>query len=110
MYKNLYKYLIEKQLQAINSFPIYYAYNDEQFKNQMNSIGLNENDFDKIIQIDDVGFITKNDLKKFYELREKTIKEIKDTISKDKNEARFIKDMFFYMFESSEYTSTGNLM
>lgn len=109
MKRNLYQELKDRQQKEFNSFPIRFAFSKEQFKDQMEKLGLTENDTDKIVSISAGGFIKKDDVKKFNNLMKKLDKEMKAEIDKDKDGTGFIKDMFLYELGNHEYIITGDL-
>lgn len=109
MKRNLYQELKDRQQKEFNSFPIGFAFSKEQFKDQMEKLGLTENDTDKIVSISAGGFIKKDDVKKFNNLMKKFDKEMKTEIDKDKDGTGFIKDMFLYELGNHEYIITGDL-
>lgn len=109
MKKNLYQELKDRQQKEFNSFPIGFAFNNQQFKDQMERLGLTESDTDKIVSIGGGGFIKKDDVKEFNNLMEKFDKEMKTEIDKDKDGMGFIKDMFLYELGNHEYIITGDL-
>lgn len=109
MKRNLYQELKDRQQKEFNSFPIGFAFNDKQFKDQMERLGLTENDTDKIVSISAGGFIKKDDVKEFNNLMKKFGKEMKTEIDKDKDGSGFIKDMFLYELGNHEYIITGSL-
>lgn len=48
---NAYKVLKEKRQQEVNSFPIAFAFSDQQFDEGMRKLGLNPTDTDKVYSI-----------------------------------------------------------
>lgn len=106
---NQYKELKEKQQKRVDSFPMKFAFSDEQFNKAMHELGLEPNDTDKIISIGGGGFILKSDLKAFEELFDTIDKEMKEEIEKDKTGEHFIKDMFLYELENHEFGYTKEL-
>lgn len=109
MSENLYQTLKENQQKKLNSFPIGFAYSDEQFKDQMKKLGLNETDTNKIVSIGSGGFIRKEDVNDFIKLTNSFDEEIKNAIASDKTGTGFIKDMFLYELGNHEYIITHDL-
>lgn len=109
MKKNLYQELKDRQQKEFNSFPIEFAFNDQQFKDQMERLGLTESDTDKIVSIGGGGFIKKDDVEKFNNIIKKFDMEMKTEIDKDKDGTGFVKDMFLYELGNHEYIITGSL-
>ena len=48
MKENLYQIIKEKHQKEFDEFPVAFAFSDEQFKEGMKKLGLNENDIDKL--------------------------------------------------------------
>ena len=93
---NRYAELREKHQKEFDKFPMKFAFSDKQFKEAMESLGLTENDTDKIIGIGAGGFIRKSDLKAYIEMCQRTEKEMQEAIDNDKTGEGFIKEMFKY--------------
>ena len=74
---NRYAELREKHQKEFDKFPMKFAFSDKQFKEAMESLGLTENDTDKIIGIGAGGFIRKSDLKAYTEMCQRTEKEMR---------------------------------
>lgn len=106
---NKYEELKAKQQKRVDSFPMKFAFSDEQFNKAMNELGLSPEDTDKVISIGGGGFIRKSDLKAFEELFDTIDKEMKEEIAKDKTGEHFIKDMFFYELQNHEFGYTKEL-
>ena len=90
---NRYAELREKHQKEFDKFPMKFAFSDKQFKEAMESLGLTENDTDKIIGIGAGGFIRKSDLKAYTEMCQRTEKEMQEAIDNDKTGEGFIKEM-----------------
>lgn len=109
MKTNKYEMLKNKHQEEFNKFPIGFAFNKQQFVDQMNKLGLTEKDIDKIVPLNGGGFIRKSDVIGFSNLIEKFDKEMKEAIDKDKDGTGFIKDMFYYELGNHEYIITCDL-
>ena len=109
MKENLYEIMKEKHQKEFDEFPVAFAFSDEQFKEGMKKLGLNENDIDKVCSIGNGGFIKKTDAKAFNEMFKRFDKEMKKAIENDKNGTGFIKDMFYYELGNHEYIYTYEL-
>lgn len=109
MTKNAYEILKNKQQKEFNEFPIGFAFSNEQFKEQMEKLGLTEKDTDKVVSIGSGGFIRKSDVKSFNELVTRLSKEKEAAIAADKDGTGFIKDMFLYELGNHEYIITYDL-
>lgn len=106
---NKYKELKDKHLQEFNEFPIGFAFSDKQFKEQMEKLGLTENDTDKVVPIGASGFIRKSDVDKFNEMNARHREEEKRAIDEDTTGEGYIKDMFDYELANHEYGYTYDL-
>lgn len=106
---NRYAELREKHQKEFDKFPMKFAFSDKQFKEAMESLGLTENDTDKIIGIGAGGFIRKSDLKAYTEMCQRTEKEMQEAIDNDKTGEGFIKEMFKYELANHEYCITYEL-
>jgi len=103
---NKYEELKKKQSNEFNKFPIAFAFSDEQLKEGLKKLGLNENDTDKVVGLGNGGFIKKTDIENYKKLSEKFYKEFKEAIAEDKTGENFIKDMFEYELANHEYGYT----
>ena len=106
---NKYDELINKQQKEFNAFPMAFAYSQQQFKEGLLKLGLNENDNDKVVAISAGGFIRKNDLEKFRDLTNRLEKELDDAIKADTTGTGFIYDMFVSELFNHEYAYTYDL-
>ena len=106
---NEYQVLMEKQQEEFNKFPIKFAFNDKQFKESMNELGLTEKDTDKIVSTGAGGFMRKTDFDEYVRLGNKFVKELEDAIENDKTGRGFVKDMFAYELANHEYAYTRDL-
>lgn len=106
---NRYRELKDRQAKEFSEFPIAFAFSDEQVKEGLKKLGLNENDTDKVTGIGAGGFIKKTDVKKYIELSKRFYRELKEAIAEDKTGESFIKDMFDYELANHEYGYTKEL-
>lgn len=106
---NRYRKLKDKQAEEFAEFPIAFAFSDEQVKEGLRKLGLNENDTDKVTGIGAGGFIKKTDVEKYVELSKKFYRELKEAIAEDKTGEFFIKDMFTDELANHEYGYTMDL-
>lgn len=106
---NRYRELKDKQSEEFAKFPIAFAFSDEQVKEGLKKLGLNENDIDKVTGIGAGGFIKKTDVEKYVGLSKKFHTELKKSIEEDKTGEFFIKDMFDYELANHEYGYTMDL-
>ena len=103
---NTYKVLKEKRQQEVNSFPIAFAFSDQQFDEGMRKLGLNPTDTDKVYSIGGGGFIRKTDSNALHEMFERHEREIQEAIAADITGEGFIFDMFNYELDNHEYVIT----
>ena len=102
--KNKYVNLVRKQEKEFNDFPMFFAYNEKQYKEGKQTLGIID---DKdICYIGYCGCIRKKDLQAFNNMIEKHKIEIKQSIENDKTGEGFIYDMFLYELENHEYFIT----
>lgn len=106
---NKYKELKEKHQQAINNFPMMFAFSKKQFAEGMEKLGLKETDTDKIYSIGAGGYIRKEDSKKFHELIDQHDAEMKEAVNQDLDGTGFIFDMFYYELGNHEYCYTRDI-
>lgn len=91
----------------ISDLPIFYAFNNKQFKDGMEKIGLKETDTDKIFKLHDTGgFYKKTDSKLIVGTFKACDKELCDAIEDDKTGDGFIYEMFLYELDNHEYCIT----
>lgn len=107
---NEYKQLKDKQQKYTNDFPMIFAFSDEQLKEGMEKLGLNENDKDKIYSIGGGGFIRKTDSESFNNMFSSFDKEMDNAIKDDTTGENFIKDMFRYELSNHEYGCTYDIV
>ena len=106
---NEYEQLKDKQQKYAKDFPMMFAINDEQLKEGMKKLRLNENDKDKIYSIGGGGFIRKTDSKSFHNMFSNFDNEINNAIKDDPTGENFIKDMFEFELFNHEYDYTGDI-
>ena len=84
-----------------DELPIFYAFSDAQFAEQMNKRGLKETDTDQIYRFGRNGFYLKKDsdrIKNFFEEYDKS-----DKLSDLMNDHDFAVDAFLYEMNNHEY-------
>ena len=89
-----------KQQQAIEKFPKFFAFDDQQFIEGLKKLDAKESE---IISIYGGGFIIKKDKRKLLDLVSRHNKEMQYYINNDKDGNGFIKDMFFCELINHEY-------
>lgn len=104
-----YNELKQKQQQEINDFPFGFAFNNQQFKEMMESFGLKETDTDKIYSIGAGGYIRKTDSKAMEEMFAKHEQERQQEINNDKDGSGYVYQMFKYELANHEYCISCDL-
>ena len=98
----------DRQQKEVNTLPIRFAFNQEQFREIMKEWGLRPKmDLDKIARIPWGGFIQKKDAPLMHETFARHRRELQAAIDADPTGEGFIKDMFLYELENHEYSYTG---
>ena len=104
---NKYQELREKQQAEVNAFPMFFAFNQKQFEEGMQSLGLKPTDTKKIYKLGNTGgFYRKSDSAAFHEMFRRHTKELEDAITSDPTGDGFIFDMFDYELANHEYNYT----
>ena len=94
-----YKEYIEKEQALANALPVFYAFSDEQFMNQLEKRGLTLNDLDKLYRLGDTGgFYLKSDADKIKEYFERP-----DELSELLKDYDFAFEAFYYEMGNHEY-------
>lgn len=106
---NRYDELKKKQQEKFNSFPVAFAFSNEQLKEGMKKLGLNENDTEKITGIGAGGFIKKTDVKEYINMHKRFKQEIIEAINDRETGKEFAKDMFVSELANHEYGYTREL-
>ena len=78
---NKYDELKKQHSKEFNEFPIFFAFDNEQFKKGMKELGLSEKDEDKIGSIGFGGFIRKTDVEAFNESVPDSNNQLNETVS-----------------------------
>lgn len=106
---NSYNELLKKHQKMVDEFPMMFAFNEKQFKEGMEHLGLTEHDTDEIIQIGMGGFIRKTDKEAYHKMFNDISDELNHNINNDTTGLRFIKDMFEYELANHEYGYTRDV-
>lgn len=69
-----YQEMKKRQEEELTKIPKKFAFTDEQFKQGMKELGLNENDTDKIVGIGAGGFMKKTDVEDYKGLQKNILK------------------------------------
>lgn len=92
---NKYKELMKRQKKERDSFPLIFAFDDDQLKESLKKLGFKETDRDKVLYIGNNFYIPKDKMKDWDQMNIKHRCELKEEINKDKTGTGFIYDMFF---------------
>jgi len=106
MAQNRYSDLRERQKQEFSEFPIFWAYNKEQFEKGMAGFGLKLTDKDRLYSLRGGGFYLKTDSQKLKDLLNRHVQELESMIEKDEG---FIFEMFDYELSNHEFNYTNDL-
>lgn len=107
---NKYAELRARQQQEFNSLPLGFAFSDKQFREAMQTWGLDpEKDLDKICSIGYGGFIQKKDAGLLHTTTARHEAELSAAIAEDRTGDGFIRDMFRYELDNHEYSYTMDL-
>ena len=107
---NKYKLLKEKHQKEIEEFPMFFAFNQQQFNEGMLSVGLNPDDTAAIYKIGRTGgYFRKSDSKRFEDMMRRHGDERQKSIDGDTTGDGYIFDMFFYELCNHEYGYSGEL-
>ena len=104
---NKYVELHRRQQEEVNSFPMFFAFNDRQFAEGMKRLGLKPTDTKKIYKLGNTGgFYRKSDAQAFRDMMDRHNREMADAIAEDTTGDGFIFDMFSYELANHEYCIT----
>lgn len=103
---NKYKELMKRQRKERDSFPLIFAFDDEQFKDGLKGLGFKETDRDKVLYLGNNFFIPKDKMKDWDQMNIRHRHELMEEIKKDKTGTGFIYDMFFYELNNHEFSYT----
>ena len=104
---NAYTALKKKHQDEVNAFPMFFAFNKQQFEEGMKELGLKPTDTDKIYKLGSTGgYYRKSDSAAFHEMFTRQAQEMKEAIAADETGNGFIYDMFNYELGNHEYGYT----
>jgi hypothetical protein len=105
---NEYREMMKRQGEEFHTFPIMFAFSQEQFEEGMRSLGLTPEDTDKVYKTSGGGFYRKEDSPKLKEMMDRFDRELKEAIAEDKTGDGFIYKMFYAELADHEYGYTGD--
>lgn len=94
--------LVNEHQQELNDFPIMWAFNDEQFAEGMQKLGLKETDVDKICFVGNGGFMRKKSRRAFEMMMDRHAREREEAFKDD----QFAYDAFLYELGNHEFCIT----
>lgn len=107
--KNKYVEMIKKHQEEFNEFPMFFAFNDKQFEEGMQKLGLTKDDGEKVTSFSFGGIYRKSDRQKLDEMLSRHAKERETNIANDKTGKGFIYQMFYCELSNHEYSYTMDL-
>ena len=106
---NRYADLKQRQQQEFGTFPMQYAFSNQQFAEGMAALGLKPTDTDKIYKTPGGGFYRREDGSQLKTMMDRFDQELHEAVAGDKTGDGFIYEMFLYELENYEYGCTMDL-
>ena len=106
---NRYADLKQRQQQEFGTFPMQYAFSNQQFAEGMAALGLKPTDTDKIYKTPGGGFYRREDGSQLKTMMDRCDQELHEAVAGDKTGDGFIYEMFLYELENYEYGCTMDL-
>ena len=106
---NRYAELKQRQQQEFGTFPMQYAFSNQQFAEGMAALGLKPADTDKIYKVPGGGFYRREDGSRLKTMMDRFDQELNEAVAGDKTGDGFIYEMFLYELENYEYGCTMDL-
>ena len=106
---NLYHEMRMRQQKEVNDFPLFAAFNDEQFRKGMRSLGLDPSETKKIVSLGFGCYARKTDAERWENMGIRHQQERKAAIAADSTGEGFVKDMFSYELSNHEFSYTGDV-
>lgn len=104
---NAYAEMKKRHQEEVNALPMYWAFSDEQFDQQLKELGLTRNDTGKLCKTFGGGFCLASDAQMIADTLRGHRREMEEAISADETGDGFIKDMFLSELSNHEYTYGG---
>ena len=83
--KNQYQELRDRQQEEVNAFPLFFAFDKQQFAEGMSRLGLRPSDMNQVYAIAGIsGFYRKSDAPRLHEMFARHRKELEEAIAADK--------------------------
>lgn len=106
---NLYQQMRMRQQAEVNNFPLFAAFNDEQFRTGMKSLGLNPSETKQVVSLGFGCYARKTDAERWETMGIRHQQERKAAIAADFTGEGFVKDMFSYELSNHEFSYTGDV-
>ena len=107
---NKYKQLKDRQQKELNEFPMFFAFNQQQFNEGMIKLSLQPHETDQIIPIWNTGgYIRKSEGTNFAQMMKKFEVEKQNEIDADTTGENYIFDMFQYELDDHEFVLTMDI-
>ena len=106
---NRYADLKQRQQQEFGTFPMQYAFSNQQFAEGRAALGLKPADTDKIYKVPGGGFYRREDGSRLKTMMDRFDQELHEAVAGDKTGDGFIYEMFLYELENYEYGCTMDL-
>ncbi|MFR5990352.1 MAG: hypothetical protein ACLUGP_08190 [Faecalibacterium prausnitzii] len=103
---NAYAEMKKRHQEEVNALPMYWAFSDEQFDQQLKRLGLTRNDTGRLCKTFGGGFCLASDAQMIADTLRGHRREMEEAISADETGDGFIKDMFLSELSNHEYTYT----
>ena len=107
---NEYRIMKNRQQKEVDEFPLFFAFNQQQFDEGMRKFGLQPNETNKIYKLGSTGgFYLRTDSDKLNEMFLRHAQEITAAIENDATGDGFIFEMFNYELANHEYIVSGDV-
>ena len=103
--KNIYKVMKDQHQNEVNNFPMFFAFNNKQFEEGMQSLNLDPSETDKVYSAGAGGYYKKTDAEKLHAMVNRHREEMEKAMLNE----QFVYDMFDYELGNHEYTYTGSI-
>lgn len=104
---NDYQEMQQKHQKEVNDFPMFFAFNQEQFKEGMKSLGLKPTQTYKVCSLIAGGVCRKEDAKLFTEMLLRQHRERRNALMTDD---KFLSDALNYELSNHEFVVTGDAL
>ena len=108
---NLYKEQRDRHQKRVEAFfkeCAFFAFSKEQFADGLRSLGLTEDDADKLVKMPGGGFMLKDRTEDLLDLLAEINEEQAEAISDPDTGRKFAEDMFYYELVNHEYSYTDD--